>query len=145
MLGVCLGHQTIGAALGGKIIRAKQPMHGRTSTIQHDGAGLFENLPSPLTVGRYHSLVIDPQSLPDELQVTATTADGTIMAIAHRSQPLFGVQFHPESILTEGGYELLANFLRLAGLAPALPLPQTSDERPVREAEYVLPSRPVTF
>jgi anthranilate synthase/aminodeoxychorismate synthase-like glutamine amidotransferase len=145
LLGVCLGHQAIGAAIGGQIIRAKQPMHGRTSVIKHSGAGLFENLPVPLTVGRYHSLVIDPQSLPSELEVTATTKDGTIMAIAHRTQPLYGVQFHPESILTEGGYQLLANFLRLAGIEPALPLPQTSEERPARAAEYVLPSRPVTF
>lgn len=145
LLGVCLGHQVIGAALGGKIVRAKQPMHGRTSTIQHSRAGLFENLPAPLTVGRYHSLVIAPESLPDDLQVTATTKDGTIMAIAHQTQPTFGVQFHPESILTEGGYQLLANFLRLAGIEPALPPPQTSDERPARAAEYVLPSRPVTF
>lgn len=145
LLGVCLGHQAIGAALGGKIVRAKQPMHGRTSSIQHDGTGLFENLPSPLIVGRYHSLVIDSQSLPDEFQVSATTKDGTIMAVAHKNQPTFGVQFHPESILTEGGYQLLANFLRLAGIEPALPLPLTSDERPTRAAEYVLPTRPVTF
>ena len=120
-------------------------MHGRTSSIQHQSNGLFENLPVPLTVGRYHSLVIDPESLPAELHVTATTKDGTIMAIAHRTQPLFGVQFHPESILTEGGYQLLANFLGLAGIEPLVPLPLTSDERPARAAEYVLPSRPVTF
>ena len=145
LLGVCLGHQAIGAALGGKIIRAKQPMHGRTSAIQHSRAGLFENLPAPLTVGRYHSLVIDPESLSPALQVTATTKDGTIMAIAHRTQPTFGVQVHPESILTEGGYQLLATFLRLAGIEPVQPLPQASDERPARAAEYVLPSRPVTF
>lgn len=145
VLGVCLGHQAIGAALGGKIVRAKQPMHGRSSVIQHHRAGLFENLPSPLTVGRYHSLVIDPDSLPADLQVTATTKDGTIMALAHQTHLTFGVQFHPESILTEGGYQLLANFLRLAGIESSLPPPQTSDERPARAPEYFLPTRPVTF
>lgn len=145
LLGVCLGHQTIGAALGGKIIRAAQPMHGRTSSIRHLQTGLFENLPSPLTVGRYHSLVIDPQTLPEDLQVTATTPDGTIMAVAHKAWPMWGVQFHPESILTEGGYTLLANFLRLAGLKPAEPLPQTADERPAVVEDYIVPSRPVTF
>lgn len=145
LLGVCLGHQAIGAACGGTIVRAQQPMHGRTSTIHHERSGLFNNLPTPLTVGRYHSLVIDPETLPQDLQVVATTQDGTIMAVAHRTQPTYGVQFHPESILTEGGYPLLANFLHLAGMEPALPLPQTSDERPARAAEYVLPSRPVTF
>jgi anthranilate synthase/aminodeoxychorismate synthase-like glutamine amidotransferase len=145
LLGVCLGHQTIGAALGGKIIRAAQPMHGRTSSIRHLQTGLFENMPSPLTVGRYHSLAIDPRTLPVDLQVTATTADGTIMAVAHKSWPMWGVQFHPESILTEGGYTLLANFLRLAGMTPAEPLPQTADERPDVVDDYIVPTRPVTF
>lgn len=145
LLGVCLGHQTIGAALGGNIIRATQPMHGRASTIRHEQSGLFENLSSPLTVGRYHSLVIDPHSLPADLQVTATTADGTIMGVAHKAWPMWGVQFHPESILTEGGYTLLANFLRLAGMTPVAPLPQTAEERPVVAEDYVIPSRPVTF
>jgi anthranilate synthase/aminodeoxychorismate synthase-like glutamine amidotransferase len=145
LLGVCLGHQAIGAALGGQIVRAQQPMHGRTSSIEHSRTGLFQDLPSPLTVGRYHSLVIDPQSLPAELQVTARTADGTIMAVAHREWPVWGVQFHPESILTEGGYQLLANFLRLAGIESPHPLPQTSHERPQLAAEYVIPQRPVTF
>ena len=145
LLGVCLGHQAIGAALGGRIIRAAQPLHGRTSEITHSGRGLFEGLPSPLTVGRYHSLVIDPNMLPADLQVTATTADGTIMAVAHKQWPVWGVQFHPESILTEGGYTLLANFLRLAGMEPSKPLPQTAEERPVVVKDYVVPSRPVTF
>ncbi len=145
LLGVCLGHQTIGAGFGGEIVRAALPMHGRSSSIEHRGDGLFANLPSPLTVGRYHSLVIDPQSLPADLQVTATTADGTIMAVAHETWPVWGVQFHPESILTEGGYTLLANFLRLAGMEPVEPLPQTADERPAVAADYVIPSRPVTF
>lgn len=145
LLGVCLGHQTIGAALGGKIIRAAQPMHGRTSLIRHLQTGLFEKLPSPLIVGRYHSLVIEPQTLPVDLQVTATTADGTIMAVAHKAWPMWGVQFHPESILTEGGYTLLANFLQLAGMKPVEPLPQTADERPAVAEDYIVPSRPVTF
>lgn len=145
LLGVCLGHQTIGAALGGQIVRANQPMHGRMSPIRHDQTGLFADLPSPLTVGRYHSLVIDPHTLPADLQVTATTADGTIMAVAHKTWPMWGVQFHPESILTESGYTLLANFLRLAGMKPAEPWPQTADERPVAVDDYIVPSRPVTF
>ncbi len=145
LLGVCLGHQAIGEALGGKIVRASQPMHGRTSQIRHGAIGMFAGLPTPLTVGRYHSLVIDPQTLPAELQVTATAADGTIMAIAHQRLPIWGVQFHPESILTEGGFELLSNFLRMAGIEPASPLPESADERPLVEDAYVIPTRPVTF
>jgi anthranilate synthase/aminodeoxychorismate synthase-like glutamine amidotransferase len=145
ILGVCLGHQAIGQALGGSIVRAATPMHGRSSAIQHGGEGLFKNLPSPLTVGRYHSLVIDPQHLPAELQVTAKSSDGIIMAIAHRTWPVWGVQFHPESILTEGGYLLLANFLELAGIEPIDPLPLTADELPALAQEYRQPTRPVTF
>ncbi|QDU30446.1 Aminodeoxychorismate synthase component 2 [Anatilimnocola aggregata] len=144
ILGVCLGHQAIGAALGGKIVPAPEPMHGRTSLIEHDGAGLFAGLPSPLNVGRYHSLVIEPGTLPKQLEVTARTVDGVIMAVAHRVLPIWGVQFHPESILTEGGYALLANFLRMAGIEPAL-LAAKTDEHPPAAIEYVLPSRPVTF
>jgi anthranilate synthase/aminodeoxychorismate synthase-like glutamine amidotransferase len=145
MLGVCLGHQTIAAALGGMIVRAPQPMHGRASQIEHCGRGLFAGLANPLQVGRYHSLVIDPQSLPDELEVTAQSADGVIMALAHRRWPIFGVQFHPESILTEGGYRILANFLGLAGLGAAASLPATGDERPAPAPPIELPSQPVTF
>lgn len=144
LLGVCLGHQAIGAALGGKIVRAAQPMHGRTSLIEHQGDGLFAEMPSPLTVGRYHSLVIDPRSLPRELEVVARTVDGVIMAVAHRSQPTWGVQFHPESILTEGGYTLLANFLRVAGIQVDS-IPDSLEEHPPAAEEYVLPTRPVTF
>jgi len=144
ILGVCLGHQAIGEALGGKVVRATHPMHGRTSLIEHQRSGLFAGLPSPLTVGRYHSLVIDPLSLPKELEVTATTRNGTIMAVAHRQWPLWGVQFHPESILTEGGYPLLANFLRSAGIEPT-ETPDMQDEHPPAEPEYILPTRPVTF
>ncbi len=115
ILGVCLGHQTIGEAFGGRIIRSP-PVHGEASEIQHCGKGIFEGLPQPLRVGRYHSLQIDPQSLPGRLEVTATTADGIIMSVADRHSLTWGVQFHPESILTIGGYILLANFLRLSGI-----------------------------
>jgi anthranilate synthase/aminodeoxychorismate synthase-like glutamine amidotransferase len=147
ILGVCLGHQTIAAALGGKVVQAKEPVHGRASQVQHQGKGVFAGLPNPLTVGRYHSLVVEEKSLPPELAVTARTADGTVMALAHRQHPVVGVQFHPESILTRGGYELLANFLRLAGLPPPSELPSFTSEAPPDEvaAASPLPSRPVTF
>lgn len=111
ILGVCLGHQSIAAAFGGAIVRAKTLMHGKTSLITHDGRGLFTGLPAPMTVNRYHSLAIDAQRCPAELAVTAQTADGEIMAVRHRSLPIEGVQFHPESILTEHGHALLNNFL----------------------------------
>lgn len=122
ILGVCLGHQIIAAAFGAKVIRGT-PMHGQASPVLHDGQRLFAGLPSPLAGGRYHSLVVDETSLPDLLQVTARSDDGTIMALAHRQLPVFGVQFHPESILTEHGYALLANFLALAGLKRPETLP----------------------
>jgi len=115
MLGVCLGHQTIAQALGGRIVRA-EPMHGKASAILHRGQGLFAGLPSPFAAGRYHSLVVEADSLPECLEATAWTEDGTIMGLAHRETAVYGVQFHPESILTEAGYPLLANFLRSAGL-----------------------------
>jgi anthranilate synthase component II len=111
MLGVCLGHQAIGAALGGQIVRAGLPMHGKTSAIEHDGRGVFKGLPQPFTVVRYHSLVIERASLPADLAVTATSADGEIMGVRHRKLPLEGVQFHPESILSEHGHAMLRNFL----------------------------------
>jgi anthranilate synthase/aminodeoxychorismate synthase-like glutamine amidotransferase len=111
ILGVCLGHQCIGAAYGGRIVRAARPMHGKTSAIRHDGTGVFKGLPSPLTATRYHSLVIDPESLPAELRASAWSEDGAIMAVQHRTDPVFGVQFHPESVLTEHGYRILDNFL----------------------------------
>jgi anthranilate synthase/aminodeoxychorismate synthase-like glutamine amidotransferase len=119
MLGVCLGHQAIGEAFGGRVVRAPQPLHGRTSRMEHSASGLFAGLPSPLEVCRYHSLVVERATLPAELEVTAYSPDGAIMALAHRQLPVFGLQFHPESILTQGGYALLANFLRLAGLSPS--------------------------
>jgi anthranilate synthase/aminodeoxychorismate synthase-like glutamine amidotransferase len=115
LLGVCLGHQVIAAAFGASIICAPQPVHGRASEIVHTGRGLFAGLPSPLRVGRYHSLIVDRATLPDELEVTAETVDGIVMAIAHRSRPIVGVQFHPEAILTEAGLDLLANFIRTIG------------------------------
>ena len=116
MLGVCLGHQAIAAALGGKIVRAPEPVHGRTSLVKHSGTNLFKGLPTPLRVGRYHSLIVEEASLPTELTITARTNDGVPMAIQHHVRPLFGVQFHPESVLTQHGRLLLANFLNLAGL-----------------------------
>ena len=111
ILGVCLGHQSIGQAFGGKIVRAKQLMHGKTSPIQHDNHGVFEGLPSPFAATRYHSLVIERDTCPDCLEITAETADGEIMGIRHKELPIEGVQFHPESILTEHGKELLRNFV----------------------------------
>jgi len=112
ILGVCLGHQAIAAAYDGRIIRAAEPMHGRSSKIHHDGRGLFARLPNPLTGCRYHSLIVEEATLPDCLEVTARSDHGQIMALAHREHPVFGVQFHPESVLTSQGYELLSAFLR---------------------------------
>jgi anthranilate synthase component 2 len=114
ILGVCLGHQGIGQAFGGRIVHAKQLMHGKTSPIRHSGKGVFAGLKQPLTATRYHSLVIERESLPAELEVTAWTDDGEIMGVRHRRFAVEGVQFHPESILTEQGHELLANFLNAA-------------------------------
>jgi anthranilate synthase component 2 len=111
ILGVCLGHQAIGEAFGGKVIRAKQVMHGKTSLIAHTGEGVFKDLPSPFTVIRYHSLAIERASLPDCLEVTAWTDDGEIMGVRHKEYDIEGVQFHPESILSEHGHALFKNFL----------------------------------
>ena len=121
IFGVCLGHQTIGQVYGGDVIRAKSIMHGKTSPIRHDGKGVFSGLPNPFTATRYHSLSVAKDSLPAELEVTAWTEDGEIMGFQHRSRPVHGVQFHPESIATEGGHALLANFLALAGITPLAP------------------------
>jgi anthranilate synthase component 2 len=115
LLGVCLGHQAIGQHFGGKVIRAQQLMHGKTSPVEHDGTGLFEGLPSPFTATRYHSLIVD--EIPADILVNARTADGTVMGFRHHDLPIHGVQFHPESIATEHGHALLANFMRLAGIA----------------------------
>jgi anthranilate synthase/aminodeoxychorismate synthase-like glutamine amidotransferase len=115
ILGVCLGHQAIGEAYGGKVVRARTLMHGKTSRITHDGRGIFANIPSPLEVMRYHSLVVQSESLPDELEVVARAKDEPteIHALKHRTHPVWGVQFHPESILTESGKEILKNFLTI--------------------------------
>ena len=120
ILGVCLGHQAIGQALGGRVVQAGQVMHGKTSRIQHDGRGLFKDIEAPFEATRYHSLALEPDTLPDTLRVTAWCDDPkerTIMGIAHRTQPLWGVQFHPESILTSSGHAMLANFLTMAEAA----------------------------
>lgn len=111
ILGVCLGHQAIGEAFGAKVVQANEIVHGKTSSIQHDGEGIFQSLPNPITATRYHSLIIDPESVPASLSVCARSEDGTIMAVRHREFDVSGVQFHPESILTEAGHELLANFI----------------------------------
>jgi len=116
ILGVCLGHQSIGQAYGGEVVRAKSIMHGKTSEIHHAGKGIFAGMPNPFTATRYHSLAVRRESLPEELEVTAWTDDGEIMGFQHRTRPVHGVQFHPESIATEGGHQLLANFLDLAGV-----------------------------
>jgi len=112
VLGVCLGHQSIGQAFGGRIVHAREVMHGKVSTISHNGEGVFKGLPNPFQATRYHSLVIDRESLPDCLEVTAWTDDGEIMGVRHKTLPIEGVQFHPESILTEHGHDLLRNFLQ---------------------------------
>jgi anthranilate synthase component 2 len=124
LLGVCLGHQAIGRAFGGRVIRAAKVMHGKTSAMLHDGDGVFAGLPSPFEATRYHSLIVEDDGLPGALVVNARTADGTIMGLRHRNLPLHGVQFHPESIASEHGHALLANFLGLAGIA----------HQPLREA-----------
>jgi anthranilate synthase/aminodeoxychorismate synthase-like glutamine amidotransferase len=115
VLGVCLGHQCIGHVYGGQVVRAPRVMHGKTSVITHDGEGVFAGLPNPLTATRYHSLVVERASLPDELVVSAESEDGLVMGLRHRSLPVEGVQFHPESILTESGHALLRNFLDRIG------------------------------
>lgn len=115
VLGVCLGHQALGQAFGGKVVRAPAPLHGKLSQVTHRGTGVFQDIPTPFTGTRYHSLIVDRAGLPDCLEVTAETADGLIMGLQHRQLPLHGVQFHPESIASEHGHRLLGNFLRIAG------------------------------
>ncbi|WP_300579368.1 aminodeoxychorismate/anthranilate synthase component II [Phenylobacterium sp.] len=115
IFGVCLGHQAIGQAFGGEVIRAATLMHGKTSPMHHTGKGVFAGLPNPFTATRYHSLSVRRETMPDVLEITAWTEDGEVMGLQHVSRPIFGVQFHPESIATEGGHALLSNFLDLAG------------------------------
>jgi anthranilate synthase/aminodeoxychorismate synthase-like glutamine amidotransferase len=143
ILGVCLGHQCIGAAYGGVIQRADAPMHGKTSRIHHSGKGLFHGLPNPFTATRYHSLVIAKASLPGSLEVTATSEDGEIMAVQHVKHPVYGVQFHPESVLTEHGYRLLDHFLHGISSGPRV-LPDAADGAllPERLNENTLASAP---
>jgi len=116
LLGVCLGHQSIGQHFGGTVVRARELMHGKTCPVEHDGTGLFEGLPSPFTATRYHSLIVRDEDLPADLVVNARAPDGTIMGFRHATLPIHGVQFHPESIATEHGHAMLANFLKLAGV-----------------------------
>jgi anthranilate synthase/aminodeoxychorismate synthase-like glutamine amidotransferase len=119
ILGVCLGHQVIGAALGGDVVRGN-PVHGRAGTVYHDGLGVFHGIPSPFRAGRYHSLVVSPRGLPETLKIAAQLEDGTIMALRHRELPVVGIQFHPESVLTEHGHALLLNFLEKEHRLPRL-------------------------
>lgn len=121
LFGVCLGHQSIGQLFGGRVVRAQAVMHGKTSAVSHDGSGVFAGLPSPFEATRYHSLIVHPGDLPDALLVNATAADGTIMGLRHKTLPIHGVQFHPESIATQHGHALLANFLDIAGVAHGAP------------------------
>lgn len=113
LFGVCLGHQCIGQFFGGKVVRAERLMHGKTSPIHHNGKDLFANLPNPFLATRYHSLLVEKSSFPDSLEITAETAEGEIMGLRHKSLPIFGVQFHPESLATENGLQILSNFLAL--------------------------------
>lgn len=119
MLGVCLGHQALGEAYGGTVTHAPELMHGKTSQVEHRGTSVLAGLPSPFTATRYHSLAVEPETVPDELEVTCATASGIIMGLQHRELPLVGVQFHPESVLTEGGHRLLANWLEMCGMPDA--------------------------
>jgi para-aminobenzoate synthetase component 2 len=118
VLGVCLGHQAIAEAFGATVVRAPELLHGKTSQVVHDGVGVLAGLPSPFTATRYHSLAVDPGTVPAELEVTGTTPSGVIMALRHRELPIEGVQFHPESVLTEGGHRMLATWLESCGLTP---------------------------
>lgn len=145
ILGVCLGHQAIGAAFGAAVVRARTPIHGRSSPVQHDARLEFFGLPNPLRVGRYHSLVVDESTLPAELDVSARTADGEVMAMRHRHWPLVGFQFHPESILTECGFELLANVLGRFGLTCGDWARGGGELIEPAAAPWPAPTTPVTF
>jgi len=133
-LGVCLGHQCIGQAYGGRVMRALRPMHGRTSLVRHVGGDVFTGLPNPLQATRYHSLVVSPDGLPETLVPTAWSEEGEIMALRHREHPVIGVQFHPEAVLTEHGYDLLTNFLNLSGAAHDANLAAPRARRPAPDS-----------
>ena len=124
ILGVCLGHLCLGEVFGGRVVRARRPLHGKTSPVTHDGRGVFEGLPNPLRAARYHALVLDPERVPEVLEVTARSEEDEVMAVRHREVPVVGLQFHPESIASDAGHELLANFLRLAGFKTNQPPPR---------------------
>ena len=141
ILGVCLGHQVMAAALGGDIVRAPEPVHGRTSQIHHNGEKLFASIPNPFRATRYHSLIVAESTLPKELVVTARTSDGVPMALVHRTWPMYGVQFHPESVLTQHGRKLLSNFLKLAGLSHHIP--SHSDWNEPEQSQIDDPASPV--
>lgn len=140
ILGVCLGHQCVAEAYGGRVLRARRPMHGRLSEVEHAGTGLFSGLASPLRVTRYHSLVVDPDDPGGGLEITARADDGEVMALAHADHPVWGVQFHPEALLTEGGHRLLANFLALA--RGDVPLEQAGDPTARPELDPQLAGHP---
>jgi anthranilate synthase/aminodeoxychorismate synthase-like glutamine amidotransferase len=143
LLGVCLGHQCIGAAYGGEIVRAGRPMHGKISRIHHGGAGIFSGVPSPFYATRYHSLVIAPASVPTDLEVLATSEDGEVMAVRHVRDPVYGVQFHPESVLTEHGYRLVDHFLHGVPATPrALPAAADGVLVPAMRERNTLASNP---
>jgi anthranilate synthase/aminodeoxychorismate synthase-like glutamine amidotransferase len=142
ILGVCLGHQCIGAAYGAGIVRATRPMHGKSSRIHHDGRGVFTGLPNPFTAGRYHSLVVSRAGLPADLRITAMATDGEIMAIEHVHHPVVGLQFHPESVLTEYGYMLLDRFLH-GGASHRATLPERADGVQPEPARSQTPAQPV--
>ncbi len=131
MLGVCLGHQAIAAAFGGRIVRAPEPIHGQTSSVEHDSQGLFLGLPQPMLATRYHSLIVDESTLPTDLEITARTPENIPMALRHRHWPVMGVQFHPESILTDAGHRLLWNFLQISGIDTPFVCPTERTETPV--------------
>ena len=135
IFGVCLGHQAIAAAFGGPVVRASEPVHGRTSLVHHEGQRLFAGLPTPLRATRYHSLVVPREGLPDCLKISAWTDDGVVMALEHRTLPVFGVQFHPESVLTDAGHRLLANFLAIANV-PAAACPAGDFVGPSQRPEF---------